>query len=160
MFIVLPQVFNGMFAGRVIGVVFFVLVMFAALTSSISLAEAIVAVLRENLHLRRLTACAIVFGTMLVLGILSSLGFGPLSMVSVAGKGILDMFDYLSNSILMPIVAIGTCVIAGYFTDTNSLMDEIGMRRKGYRMYYKIMIRYVGPLCMAAILISGFFLSL
>ena len=160
MFIVLPQVFNGMFAGRVIGVVFFVLVIFAALTSSISLAEAIVAVLRENLHLRRLTACAIVFGTMFVLGILCSLGFGPLSMISVAGKGILDMFDYLSNSILMPIVAIGTCVIAGYFTDTNSLMDEIGMRRKGYRMYYKIMIRYVGPLCMAAILISGLFLSL
>ena len=70
------------------------------------------------------------------------------------------MFDYLSNSILMPLVAIGTCVIAGYFTDTDSLADEIGIRRKGYRVYYKIMIRYVGPLCMAAILVSGLFLSL
>ena len=157
MFIVLPQVFNGMFAGRIIGFVFFVLVLFAALTSSISLAETIVAVLRENLHLRRMVACVIVLGTMIVLGILSSLGFGPLSMVSVAGKSILDMFDFFSNSILMPLVAIGTCLIAGFFTDTESLADEIGMRRKGYRMYYKIMIRYVAPVCMAAILISGLF---
>ena len=157
MFIVLPQVFNGMFAGRIIGFVFFVLVLFAALTSSISLAETIVAVLRENLHLRRMVACVIVLGTMIVLGILSSLGFGPLSMISVAGKSILDMFDFFSNSILMPLVAIGTCLIAGFFTDTESLADEIGMRRKGYRMYYKIMIRYVAPVCMAAILISGLF---
>ena len=56
----------------------------------------------------------------------------------------------------MPIVAIVTCVIAGYFSDAESLMDEIGMKKKGYRMYYKIMIRYIAPVCMAAILISGF----
>ena len=60
----------------------------------------------------------------------------------------------------MPLVAIGTCILAGYFIDTNTLMDEIGMRRKGYRMYYKIMIRYIAPVCMAAILISGVFLTL
>ena len=46
--------------------------------------------------------------------------------------------------------------IAGYFSDAESLMDEIGMKKKGYRMYYKIMIRYIAPVCMAAILISGF----
>ena len=155
MFIVLPQVFNGMAGGRVIAVIFFLLVLFAALTSSISLVESIVAVLQENCHLKRWAACLIVFGVMIVLGTLSSLGFGPLSMVQIGGKGILDMFDYLSNSIIMPLVAIGTCVIAGYFTNTDSLMDEIGMRRKGYRMYYKIMIRYIAPVCMAAILISG-----
>lgn len=160
MFIVLPQVFNGMFGGRVIGVIFFVLVLFAALTSSISLVEAIVAVLRENCHLKRWVSCLIVLGIMLVLGCLSSLGFGPLSMIKIGGKGILDIFDYLSNSILMPIVAIITCIVAGYFSDTNSLMDEIGMRRKGYRMYYKIMIRYIAPVCMAAILISGIFPSI
>ncbi len=160
MFIVLPQVFNGMAGGRVIAVIFFILVLFAALTSSISLVESIVAVLRENCHVKRWVACLIVFGIMLVLGALSSLGFGPLSMVQIGGKSILDMFDYASNSILMPLVAIGTCVIAGYFTDTESLMDEIGMRRKGYRRYYRIMIRYIAPVCMAAILISGIFIRL
>ena len=160
MFVVLPQMFNGMAGGRVIAIIFFVLVLFAALTSSISLVEAIVAVLRENLHLKRWVSCMIVLGIMLVLGALSSLGFGPLDMIHIADKSILDIFDYASNSILMPLVAIGTCIIAGYFCDTNSLMDEIGMRKKGYRMYYKIMIRYIAPVCMAAILISGIFLTL
>ena len=156
MFVVLPQMFNGMFGGRIIGFIFFVLVLFAALTSSISLVEAIVAVLRENCHLKRWVSCVIVFGIMLVLGILSSLGFGPLSFIRIGSKTILDIFDYAANSILMPIVAIVTCVIAGYFSDAESLMDEIGMKKKGYRMYYKIMIRYIAPVCMAAILISGF----
>ena len=156
MFVVLPQMFNGMFGGRVIGVIFFVLVLFAALTSSISLVEAIVAVLRENLHMKRWAACLCVFGVILVLGILSSLGFGPLSGIHIGSKTILDIFDYAANSILMPIAAIITCVIAGYFADTESLMDEIGMKKKGYRMYYKIMVRYIAPVCMAAILISGF----
>ena len=156
MFVVLPQMFNGMFGGRIIGFIFFVLVLFAALTSSISLVEAIVAVLRENCHLKRWVSCVIVFGIMLVLGILSSLGFGPLSFIGIGSKTILDIIDYAANSILMPIVAIVTCVIAGYFSDAESLMDEIGMKKKGYRMYYKIMIRYIAPVCMAAILISGF----
>ena len=160
MFVVLPQMFNGMFGGRIIGAVFFVLVLFAALTSSISLVEAIVAVLRENLHMKRWAACLAVFSVMLVLGILSSLGFGPLSMLQIGGRTLLDIFDYAANSILMPIVAIATCILAGFFTDTDSLMDEMEMRRKGYRMYYKIMIRYIAPVCMAAILVSGLFLSL
>ena len=160
MFVVLPQMFNGMFGGRVIGAVFFVLVLFAALTSSISLVEAIVAVLRENLHMKRWAACLVVFGVMLVLGILSSLGFGPLSFIHIGDKTLLDIFDFAANSVLMPLVAIGTCILAGYFIDTDSLMDEIGMRRKGYRMYYKIMIRYIAPVCMAAILISGIFPSI
>ena len=95
-----------------------------------------------------------------MLGILSSLGFGPLSFIHIESKTILDIFDYAANSVLMPLVAIGTCILAGYFTDTNSLMDEMEMRRKGFRMYYKIMIRYIAPVCMAAILISGLFLSL
>lgn len=160
MFEVLPNMFNAMPGGRIVGAVFFILVFFAALTSSISLVETIVAVLRENCNLKRWTACLIVFGVMLVLGTLSSLGFGVLDMVHIGGKNILNIFDYLSNSILMPIVAIITCILAGFFADTQSLMDEIGMRKKGYRMYYKIMVRYIAPVCMAAILISGIFLSL
>lgn len=157
MFVVLPQMFNGMFGGRIIGMIFFILVLFAALTSSISLVETIVAVLRENCNIKRWAACLIVFGVMLVLGILSSLGFGPLSSVQIGGKTILDIFDYAANSIIMPLVAIGTCVIAGFFVDVNILMDEIGLKSKAGRMYFKIMIRFVAPICMAAIFISGIF---
>ena len=166
MFIQLPSVFNNLPGGRWIGMVFFVLVFFAALTSSISLVEAIVAVLRENLHLKRWVSCLIVFGIMLVLGTLSSLGFGVLSGFSITVPSgstytILDMFDYLSNSILMPIVAILTCIIAGYFIDQKILPEEIGMlNQKGRLRYFRIMIRYIAPVCMAAILITGIVFNL
>ena len=166
MFIQLPSVFNNLPGGRWIGMVFFILVFFAALTSSISLVEAIVAVLRENLHLKRWVSCLIVFGIMLVLGTLSSLGFGVLSGFSITVPSgstytILDMFDYLSNSILMPIVAILTCIIAGYFIDQKILPEEIGMlNQKGRLRYFRIMIRYIAPVCMAAILITGIVFNL
>ncbi len=166
MFIQLPSVFNNLPGGRWIGMIFFILVFFAALTSSISLVEAIVAVLRENCKLKRWVACAIVFGVILVLGTLSSLGFGVLSGVSITAPSgttysILDMFDYLSNSILMPIVAILTCIIAGYFIDQKILPEEIGiLNQRGRLRYFRIMIRYVAPVCMAAILITGIVFNL
>lgn len=160
MFVQLPAVFNNLPGGQWIGLLFFVLVFFAALTSSISLVETIVAVLRENCHLKRWAACLIVLGFALMLGSLSSLGFGVLSWIAIGGKNLLDIFDYISNSILMPLVAIGTCIIAGYFVDQKLLMDEIGFRKNPMRKYFRIMIRYVAPVCMAVILISGLFVKL
>ena len=165
MFVQLPAVFNNLPGGQWIGAVFFVLVFFAALTSSISLVEAIVAVLRENLHLKRWVSCCIVFGIVIVLGVLSSLGFGVLSDIKIVMPSgstyqLLDMFDYLSNSILMPIVAILTCILAGYFIDKNLIPDEIGLKRKGGRVYFRVMVRYIAPVCMAIILISGIVFNL
>ena len=164
MFVQLPLVFNALPGGRVIGALFFILVLFAAITSSVSLVETIVAVLRENLHLKRWVACLIVFGVSVLLGSLSSLGFGPLSFIHIgegsSAKSILDMFDWLSNSVLMPIVAIGTCLIAGFFTDSKAITDEIDIKSKGMRTYFLIMIRFIAPVCMAAILFSGIFMQL
>lgn len=160
MFLQLPLVFNELPGGRVIGALFFVLVFFAAITSSISLVETIVKVLRENLNLKRWSACLITLGVSILLGSLSSLGFGPLSFIQIAEKSILDMFDWLSNNLLMPLVAIGTCVIVGFFTNTDEIIDEIDLKSKGMRMYFKIMIRFIAPVCMAAILISGIFMEL
>lgn len=165
MFVQLPAVFNNLPGGRWIGAAFFILVFFAALTSSISLVEAIVAVLRENLHLKRWVACTVVLGIVIVLGTISSLGFGVLSgaqitLPSGSSYTILDMFDYLANSILMPIVAILTCILAGYFIDKNLIPDEIGLRRKASRGYFRIMVRYIAPVCMAVILISGIVFNL
>ncbi len=165
MFIQLPQVFASLPAGNFIGAIFFLLVFFAALTSSISLVEAIVSVLCENGRIKRVTACIIVFLVILVLGTLSSLGNGVLSGVSINIKGqpygILDIFDFISNSVLMPIVAIITCIFAGYFIDKNILPKEIGNENeKVSRKYFSIMIRYVAPVLLAAILFSGLFLNL
>ena len=91
-----------------------------------------------------------------VFGALSSLGFGVLNGIQLNGKTILDMFDFISNSVLMPLVAIGTCVIVGYFTNVRLITEEIGLKEKSAReKYFKIMIRFVAPVCLIAILVSG-----
>lgn len=165
MFIQLPQIFESLPGGNIIGIIFFVLVFFAALTSSISLVEAIVAVLCEDGRMKRVTACIIVFGVILVLGSLSSLGNGVLSGIAIYIKGskmgILDIFDFISNNILMPIVAIITCIFAGYFIDKDVLPTEIGMQNeKVNKKYFTVMVRYVAPILLTAILFSGLFLNL
>ena len=161
MFVQLTNVFNKLPAGRIIGIIFFILVLFAAVTSSVSLVESIVAVLCEDGRMKRFTACLIVFGAILVLGTLSSLGNGVLDGIRIGDKGILDMFDFLANNILMPIVAIITCVIAGWFIDKNILPKEIGLdKNKKLGAYFNVIIRYVAPLCILLILFSGLFLNI
>lgn len=161
MFIQLTNVFNHMIGGRIIGIIFFVLVLFAAVTSSISLVESIVAVLCEDGKMKRIIACAIVFGVIIVLGSLSSLGEGVLSGFKslTGGLTILDSFDFLANNILIPIVAIITCVIAGWFIDKNIITNEIGLKKKG-SAYFNIIIKYVAPICILIILITGLFVKL
>ncbi len=161
MFVQLTNVFNKLPAGRIIGIIFFILVLFAAITSSVSLVESIVAVLCEDGRMKRFTACAIVFGAILVLGTLSSLGNGVLSMIHIGDKGILDIFDFLANNILMPIVAIITCVIAGWFINKNILPKEIGLDKNKYlTTYFNVIIKYVAPLCILAILFTGLFITI
>ncbi len=160
MFEQLTLVFNSIPGGRIIGIIFFLLVFFAALTSSISLCESIVAVLCEDGRMRRIIACSIVFGAILILGTLSSLGNGALSGISIGDKGILDMFDFLANNILMPIIAITTCVICGYFIDKAIMAKEIGINKKPWlNTYFNVVIRYVAPICILAILVSGLFVA-
>lgn len=161
MFIQLTNVFNAIPAGRIIAIVFFVLVLFAAVTSSVSLVEAIVAVLTENGKIKRITACFIVFGVILVLGSLSSLGFGVLKDVKIFNMNILSTFDFLANNILIPIIAIITCVFAGWCIDKHIIPKEIGIdKNKTLNIYFNVIIRYVAPICIFVILVSGLFLSL
>ena len=156
MFVHVANVFNSLPGGPVLGVVFFILVLFAAVTSSVSLVEAIVAVLCEDGRMKRVTACVIVFGIVLALGTLSSLGFGVLSGVQFLGKGILDIFDLISNYVLLPIVAIITCVIVGWFIEKNLITKEIGLdKNKFLNNYFNVIVKYVAPICIFIILVSG-----
>ena len=156
MFIQLTNVFNALPLGRVIGAIFFILVLFAAVTSSVSLVESIVAVLCEDGRMKRVTACLIVFGVVLVLGTLSSLGYGVLADVRIFGKDILDTFDILANNVLLPIVSIITCVIAGWFINKNVLPKEIGIDGSKFMTnYYNVIIKYVAPVFILVILVTG-----
>lgn len=156
MFITLPKVFDSMAGGHIIGVVFFVLVLLAALTSSISLMETIVSIFVDKFGWGRKKTCLIVFVLCLILGIPSSLGFGVWSAISINGMTILDIFDFLSNNLLMPVVALVTCIFVGYVLKPKTLVEEmrIGGEFKAEKLF-TVMVKYVAPICIVAILVSS-----
>jgi NSS family neurotransmitter:Na+ symporter len=146
--------------GTIIGAVFFLLVLFAALTSSISLMETVVSIITDKTKLKRKAACLVVFVGSLLLGMCSSLGFGIWSKVSVLGMTILDMSDFLSNSVLMPIVAFLTCILIGWCSKPDGVLEEIniGLDGKPFRQKksYLVTIRFVAPVLLMIILLQAF----
>lgn len=157
MFGVLPKVFDSMPFGGAVGAVFFMLVLFAALTSSISLLETIVSLVEDNLHWQRRKATIVVSVGLLILGIPSCLGYGPLSFVSLMGMAFLDFFDFISNSVLMPIVALLTCVLVGHIVGTDVVLSEVKMNGHVFKRekLFKVMIRWVAPILLLVVLISS-----
>lgn len=158
MFVTLPKVFNsiGGVGGTIVGTLFFLLVLFAALTSSISLMETVVSIFRDKFGWSRKLTCLIVFIGCIILGLPSSLGFGVLKGISVAGLSILDMFDFITNSVLMPIVALLTCIFIGYVIKPQVLIDEVESSGKFTRKkLFVVMIKYIAPVCIVLILISS-----
>ena len=111
MFITIPKVFQNMGFGTVIGIVFFLLVLFAAVTSSIALTESAVSTFEDELGWGRKKATVLVGVIMLALGSLSSLGYGPLAGIKIIGMQFLDLFDFLTNSVMMPIAALLTSLL-------------------------------------------------
>lgn len=157
MFITLPKVFASMKFGAAIGTIFFVLVFFAALTSAISLLETIVSIFRDKFHWSRKAACIFVAVFSLVLGTPSSLGFGPLAFISWAGMSILDIMDFISNSVLMPIVALFTCIFVGFIIKPKAIADEVKVtdgKFKGEKLF-SVMIKWIAPIFLVLILISS-----
>ncbi|MBQ7965856.1 MAG: sodium-dependent transporter [Ruminococcus sp.] len=159
MFITLPKVFNSIpgVMGSVIGALFFILVLFAALTSSISLMETVVSIFRDKFGWGRKFTCILVFIGSVLLGIPSSLGFGVWSHININGNTFLDMFDIFSNSILMPIVAFLTCIFIGFVIKPQTLVDEVEIDGKPFKRkkLFTVMIKYVAPVCIVLILISS-----
>ena len=158
MFQVLPRVFNslGTVAGSILGALFFLLVFFAALTSSISLMETVVSIFRDKFGWGRKFTCIVVLIICLLLGTPSSLGFGAWDFITLGGMTILDMFDFATNSIIMPIVALLTCIFVGYILKPKALSDEIAHNGQfKSRAMFELIIKYVAPVCIILILISS-----
>ena len=157
MFITLPKVFVSMPGGNIIGAVFFVLVALAALTSSISLMETVVHIVCEKFKVKRMVSCLIVLGISIALGMLSVLGYSVWSSVTIFGKQFLDFFDFLSNNILMPVVALMTCILVGYVAKTKYIEDEVELNGHKFRSkgMYRVMIRFVAPVFLVVILVSS-----
>lgn len=157
MFITLPKVFQQMPGGSIIALLFFVLVFFAAITSSISVMEAIVSSLMDKFHLKRIPCCLIVIGICLLLGIPSSLGNGLWANIKILGMDFLTFFDYISNSILMPIVAFCTCILVGWVIKPKALTDEVTKNGEkfGRKKLFNVMIKYIAPICLLFIFVTG-----
>ena len=157
MFITLPKVFGNMKFGNVVGTVFFLLVFFAALTSAISLMETIVSILRDKLGWTRKGTCVFVTILALVMGVPSSLGFGPLNFISWMGMSVLDIMDFVSNSVLMPIVAFFTCIFIGFVIKPSTIADEVKVTDgtfKGEKLF-AVMIKWIAPIFLVLILLSS-----
>ena len=157
MFVTLPKVFDAMPGGHAIGAAFFTMVLLAALTSIISLMETIVSTLQDKLSMSRRTAIftTLVFG--LLLGFVSAFGSSIWSGVRVLGMKIQDFFDFISNSIMMPIVAFFTCLLVGYVIKPKAVAEEVELEGKRFRRkkLFSVVIRYIAPVCMVLILISS-----
>ena len=157
MFITLPKVFAEMGLGTVVGVLFFVLVLFAAVTSSIALTESAVSTFEDELGWNRKRSTVQIGVIMIALGSLSALGYGPLAGVTVFGMQMLDFFDFLTNSVMMPIAAIATCLLISRVVGVEAIEQEVTAEGKPFRRkkIFCFMIRWLCPIFAAIILASS-----
>ncbi|MBQ8654733.1 MAG: sodium-dependent transporter [Clostridia bacterium] len=166
MFKALPKVFSAMGAttGSIVGVVFFITVFFAALTSSISILEAVVSSMMDKFRWSRNKAVIVASLIALAAGLLVCLGYNLLYFEAVlpntpAGKNaqILDIMDYASNYVLMPVVSIATCILIGWIVKPKLVIDEatVGGAKFGRRTLYIIMVKYVTPVLLALLLLQA-----
>ena len=157
MFITIPKVFANMGFGTPIGIIFFLLVLMAALTSSIALTESAVSTFQDELRWPRKGATVVVGIIMVILGSLSSLGYGPLAFVKIIGMQFLDFFDFLTNSVMMPIAAFATCILISRVIGVGKIEEEVEADGGSFKRkkVFRFMIRYLCPIFTVIILLSS-----
>lgn len=156
MFITLPKVFASMGAGTIAGILFFLLVFFAALTSAISLLETSVSSLSQQFRISRNKAIFIMAVVMLVFGTTSCLGYGVWDFISIFGMAFLDFYDFLTNSIMMPIAALATCILIIKVVGFQKIIDEIKISSSFKReKMYVFFMRYLTPIFLIIVLLSS-----
>lgn len=162
MFVALPKVFAEMgFIGNIVGAVFFIMVLFAALTSCISILEAVVAGLIDRFGWSRKKATLIESTVAMIMGIVICLGYNLLYFEVKLPNGstaqLLDIFDYISNNLLMPIVAIGTCILVGWVIKPKTIIEEATKNgeRFGRKRLFIVMVKFVTPLLLIVLLLGS-----
>lgn len=162
MFVSLPKVFEAMGAiGRAVGVLFFLMVIFAAITSSVSVMEAIVSGIMDKWKLSRKKSVVLVTLYSLVVGTIVCLGYNifyfELNLPNGGIAQILDLLDYISNSVTMPIVALLTCILIGWIAKPKMIIDEVTKNGEkfGRKFLYLLMIRFVAPVLLIVLLLQS-----
>lgn len=162
MFVSLPKVFAAMGkAGQFVGCLFFALVLFAALTSAVSVMEAVVASFMDGFHVSRTKAAVVETIMAAVGGLVVCFGYNiwyfELKLPNGSAAQILDIMDYISNSCLMPIVAIGTCILVGWVVKPKMIIDEVEKTGAQFsrRRLYLVMLKYIAPVLLLVLLLKS-----
>ena len=162
MFVTMPKVFLAMGKiGNVVGCLFFAMVLFAALTSAVSVMEAVVSSFMDEFHLSRTKAAAIETFLALAAGLIVCLGYNALYFEWKLPNGslaqVLDIMDYASNNILMPLVAIGTCILIGWIVKPKIVVDEVEKTgsKMGRKRLYVVMIKFVAPVMLVVLFLKS-----
>ena len=162
MFVTLPKVFDAMGAvGHIVGCVFFVMVLFAALTSAVSIMESVVASLMDQFGISRSKAVIIETIIALAAGLLVCFGYNLLyfdiTLPTGSSAQILDIMDFVSNNILMPIVAISTCVLIGWVVKPQTIIGEVekSSSKMGRKRLYVVMIKFIAPIMLIVLLLKS-----
>ncbi|MBQ6795426.1 MAG: sodium-dependent transporter [Clostridia bacterium] len=162
MFVTLPKVFENMgFAGHIVAILFFVMVAFAALTSSVSIMETVVASCMEYFKKSRkqmsllVAACAAIGALVVCLGY--NVFYFELALPNGTVGQILDVADYVSNSVIMPFITIMTCVLIGWIVKPKWVIDEVQLNGEkfGRRGLYIVIIKFVAPVVMTILLLKA-----
>ncbi len=159
----LPQVFNAMgLAGRIIGPAFFIMVAFAALTSSVSIMEAIVGACMESFKASRKKVSIVITIIAAAAAVVVCLGYNVLSFgitlpTGATGQNLLDVLDYISNSLLMPVISLLTCIIIGWVVKPKWVIDEVESSgaKFGRKKLYAVMIKYIAPALMILLFLQS-----
>ena len=164
MFIILPEVFADMGqVATIVGFVFFLLVFFAALTSAISLTETCVSIIQDGAGYSRRKSLVITVVFIVVAGLFINSGYNVLSFIQPLGEGssLLDFADFISNSVIMPIVALLTCVFVGWIIKPKTIIDEVRISAP-FKMAkaWSVMVKYVAPVLVVVILVTALAQSL
>ncbi len=149
MFITLPSVFDSMPFGQFFGILFFILILFAALTSAISLLEVVVAFVIDTFKIERKKATIIISTILFFIGIPCSLANGPVMKdVLIFGYNFFDFMSFLAENLLMPLGGLLMCIFIGYVWGVDNISDEIscnGKYRFRSKQFFVIMIKYIAP---------------
>jgi NSS family neurotransmitter:Na+ symporter len=160
-FVALPSVFQEMPGGIVFAVIFFIIFLLAALTSSISILEVQVAYWVEEFHVKRRTATALTAIATAVVGVFCSLSFGVMSDFKILGKTFFELMDFLATNVLLPVGSLLFVIFAGWHMSKAVMHRELSMgTRRSMRLFSLILffvIRYVAPIAIVLVLLSAFF---
>ncbi|WP_373899106.1 sodium-dependent transporter [Haloimpatiens sp. FM7315] len=157
-FVTLPAVFKAMPYGGVFATLFFLLIAIAAITSTISLMEVVVACVSEQFNMNRKKAVALITVGLFLLSIPSNLSFGPWANVKIFGKNFFDFFDFITSNIFLPVGGILVCVFASFVFGVKNTITEItsdGIYKFKLKNLFVIGIKFVAPILIGIILLHS-----